>query len=119
MNPRIVKWMVLSLSLLTAYLITTYIDDLMLSYQNELSPVWFTWVGMIVIVAIFFPLFAYIDTWTDKFTRSLMRSGKSLFGKKLGVVIVFLVAVLLLYFLFGKMWFNRNVFIDFFSIFRT
>lgn len=101
--------MVLLISLLTANLAATCIDNYVLTYKKEFNPVIFTWIGMAVVVAIYYPLFTRIDKWSGKFADKFLKAGKIFFGKKLGIFVAFLIAVFTLYYLYGKLWFNFNM----------
>jgi len=111
-NRKILKIMVMLISLLTANLITTYIDEFFLSYKREFSRAIFTLIGMAVVVAIYYPLFTKIDVWSGKFSEKFLRAGKSISGKKTGIYIAFLLAIALLFYLYGRMWFKTNLFSD-------
>jgi len=102
--------MILLISLLSVNLFTIYIDEFFLSYKRDFNKHAFTIIGMLVVVLIYYPLFAKIDRWTTKFSTTFLKAGQKLYGKKTGVYIVFIVAMLVLYFLYGKLWFGVNVY---------
>ena len=108
------KFMVLILGILTANLLTIWIDNWMLSYKWKYSPHIFTWIGMGIVVVIYYPLFTKIDKWSSKAGDKFMKAGKKLVGREIGAVLAFLLALLLLYFLYGLEWFDSNVFTSFF-----
>lgn len=102
--------MVLLISLLTANLLTTYIDEYFLSYKREFSKAIFTLIGMAVVIAIYYPLFTKIDSWSSKFAEQFLKAGKSISGKKTGIYVSFILAMSLLFYLYGRMWFKTNLF---------
>lgn len=107
---KFLKFLVFLLSILTANLVTTIIDDYMMSYKGEFSPVVFTWLGMAVVVAIYYPLFSKIDVWATKFSDSFVKAGKKMTGKKTGAIVAFFVGLLVLYYFYGTLWFDTNLF---------
>ena len=109
------KFMVLIIGILLANLLTIWIDAFMLSYKWQYSPHIFTWIGMGVVVIIYYPLFTKIDKWATKLGDKFLKAGKKLIGKEIGVFFAFLLALLLLYFLYGLEWFDSNVFTSFFK----
>ncbi len=101
--------MVLLVSLLIANLVATHIDNFVLTYKKDYNPAIFTWIGMAVVVVIYYPLFSHIDKWSGIVANRFLNAGKIFFGKKLGIFIAFFLAVFVLYYLYGKLWFNYNV----------
>lgn len=112
---KIFKFMVLILGILLANLITIWIDNYMLSYKWEYSPHIFTWIGMAIVVVIYYPLFTHIDKWAALTGEKFLKAGKKLAGRRLGALLAFIVALLILYFLYGREWFDTNVFTSFFK----
>lgn len=115
MNYRkVFKFMVLLLGILLANLATIWIDNYMLSYKWKYSPHVFTWIGMSVVVLIYYPLFTHIDKWATKAGDKFLKAGKKLAGRRAGSILAFVIALLILYFLYGLEWFDTNVFKSFF-----
>lgn len=108
------KFMVLILGILFANLLTIWIDNFMLSYKWKYSPHIFTWIGMGVVIVIYYPLFTKIDKWASKAGDKFMKAGKKLVGREIGAILAFIFALLILYFLYGLEWFESNVFTSFF-----
>ena len=106
---KIIKFMVLLLSILTANLITTIIDEYVLTYKHTFNPYLFTWIGMLIVVLIYYPLFTQIDKWSTKYSDKFIKVGKKITGKKTGILITFIVALLILYYFYGRLWFHINV----------
>jgi len=100
--------------ILIANLITLWIDSYFFSYKSKFPAYLFTWIGMGVIVLIYYPLFTRIDKWSTKVGDKFIKAGKKVWGRKLGATIAFIIALLFLYYLYGKEWFNSNVLKDFF-----
>lgn len=109
-SRRALKFMILLISLLTANLLTIYIDSFFLSYKKEFNKHTFTILGMIVVALIYYPLFSKIDRWTNKFSASFLKIGQKLYGKKTGIYLIFIIAIAILYYLYGKLWFDVNMY---------
>lgn len=109
------KFMVLILGILMANLITIWLDNYMLTYRWNYPAHIFTWLGMLVVVAIYYPLFTHIDKWAGKVGDKFLKAGKKLAGRRLGSFFAFLIALLILYFLYGLEWFDKSVFRSFFE----
>lgn len=118
MYKRFFKFMVLILGILLANLITMWIDNYMMSYKLKFSPYIFTWIGMAVIILIFYPLFTNIDKWSTKAGEKFVRAGKKVIGREIGAIIAFIAALFFLYFLYGREWFHTNVFSSFIKSIR-
>jgi hypothetical protein len=110
---NIFKFMVLVISILLANLIAEKFDHFLLSYRFSQKPYIFTWVGMLVVVAIYYPLFSHIDKWATVLSEKVIRSGTKFGGRRTGSILVFLLLLFTLYIFYGYEWFNRNIFFDF------
>lgn len=111
----IFKFMVLVLSILLANLIAIWIDKYLLTFRYTQKPYIFTWIGMLVVVAIYYPLFAHIDKWSTKFSERVIRSGSKFAGRKAGSILAFLAILLIIYMLYGYEWYNTNILFVFFK----
>ncbi|MBN2807627.1 MAG: hypothetical protein JXR22_13300 [Prolixibacteraceae bacterium] len=101
--------MVLILGILLANLLTIWIDQLMLSYKWKYAPHVSTWIGMGIVVIIYYPLFTRIDKWAGKIGDRFLKAGKKFIGREIGTFFAFLAALLILFYLYGREWFNSNV----------
>jgi hypothetical protein len=106
---RIINFCVLVITILTVNLLTGFITGYFLHYKRAINPLKFTALGMIILVAIFYPVFGYIETKTEEIARKLLKKGKHTFGKRFGFIIVFSLIIFLLYSIYAKMWFGINV----------
>lgn len=109
------RFMVLILGILFANLVTIWIDGFMLSYKWKYAPYISTWIGMGVVIVIYYPLFTRIDKWATKAGDRFLKAGKKIIGREIGVFFAFIAALLFLYYLYGLEWFNANVFSSFFK----
>ena len=104
------RFVVMTLTILTANLITNAISTWMVSYKNHYKPVAFTYMGMAVTVLILYPLFIKLESWVKDISIKAIRSGKSLAGKYLGLLFTFLAALMVLSYFYAKMWYHINLF---------
>ena len=75
----------MSITILTANLITTMISAYMVSYKDHYRPITFTFMAMAVTVLILYPLYIKLESWVKDISIKAVRSGKSLAGKYLGL----------------------------------
>ena len=84
------RFVVTTLTILTANLIATAISDFMISYKNQYKPLTFTLIGMGIIIMVFYPLFMKLETWVKNFSVKVIKLGNSFAGKYLGLSFTFL-----------------------------
>jgi hypothetical protein len=106
------RFVVTTLTILTANLLTNAIGDYLVSYKNHMKPVIFTFFGMAITIAIFYPLFLKLEQWVKYLSVKLIKSGKSLSGKYLGLFLTFFLGIMVLFYFYAKMWYH----IDFMQI---
>jgi hypothetical protein len=109
MYRHLFRFAVTALTILTANLITTAISDYVIGYKNNFKPLVFTLLGMGVIVVIFFPLFIKVNEWVNGLSVKLIRSGRSLAGKYLGLILAFISALCVLTYFYARMWYNIDL----------
>jgi len=83
--------------------LTTFIDEFVLKYKNTFNPYIFTWIGMLIVVLIYYPLFTQIDKISSSFSEKFIKAGKKITGRKAGIILTFLIALILLYYFYGKL----------------
>ena len=106
------KFFATVLTILIANLMTTALSDYMVTYKSTYKPFTFTLIGMTIIVVVFYPLFMMLEGWVKSISVKLMRSGKSVAGKFLGLSLTFVAAMFILIYFYARMWYH----IDFFQI---
>lgn len=106
------RFVVTTLTILTANLFTTAISNYMTTYKNHLKPLTFTIIGMAIIVVVFYPLFMKMEEWLKNVSVKMIKSGNSLGGKYLGLTLTFLGALMVLFYFYAKMWYH----IDFMQV---
>jgi hypothetical protein len=100
----------MSITILTANLLSTALGNYLVTYKNHLRPIPFTLLGMAVIVVIFYPLFAKLEEWVKKLSMKLLKKGKSMAGKYLGLALTFIVCLMVLSYYYAKMWYHIDIF---------
>jgi hypothetical protein len=102
----------MSLTILTANLLTNAISDYMVSYKNQYKPLTFTLIGMAIIIVVFYPLFVKLEDWVKSISVKVIKSGNSFAGKYIGLPLTFLGCLAILVYFYAKMWYH----LDFFQI---
>jgi hypothetical protein len=100
------RFVVMTLTILTVNLITNAITNYMVSYKNHYKPVAFTLLGMAITVLILYPVFIKLESWVKDISVKAIKSGKSVAGKYLGLLFIFLAALMLLFYFYAKMWYH-------------
>ncbi len=100
------RFVVMTLTILTANLIASALSDYMVSYKNQYRPVIFTLVGMAITVIVFYPLFIKLEDWVKAVSFKLIRSGKSFAGRYLGLLISFLFGLTVLFYFYARIWYG-------------
>lgn len=98
----------MTLTILTANLITDAISNYMVSYKNHYKPIIFTFLGMAITVVIFYPLFIRLEGWVKDISVKAVKSGKSVAGKYFGLLLVFVSGLIVLAYFYSKMWYHIN-----------
>src|SRR5512138_962605 len=104
------RFTVMTLSILTANLLTNGLSNYLVSYKNQYKPFIFTLIGMTVTVVVFYPLFIKLETWVKNISVRAVKSGKSIAGKYLGLFITFFAGLLILFYFYARMWYHINFF---------
>jgi hypothetical protein len=99
----------MTITILTANLLTGAISDYLATYRNQYKPLVFTLMGMGIIVAIFYPLFVKLEGWVKGLSVKVVKSGKALGGRYLGLIIIFLVCMTVLSYFYMKMWYGIDL----------
>jgi hypothetical protein len=106
------RFVVITLTILTANLLTTFISDYLVTYKNHLKPITFTLIGMAIITIVFYPLFLKLEVWVKAISVRLIKSGRSVAGKYLGLALTFIGGMIVLLYFYARMWYH----IDFIQI---
>ncbi len=103
------RFVVTTLTILTANLLTQAISDYLISYKSHMQPVTFTLIAMGIIVVIFYPLFAKMEEWVKALSMKVVKSGKSFAGKYLGLFLAFIAALVVLTYFYAKEWYHIDL----------
>jgi hypothetical protein len=106
------RFVVTTLTILTANLLTNAISDYMVSYKNQYKPATFTFLGMSIIIVVFYPLFVKLEIWVKNISMKVIKGGKSLAGRYLGLFLTFVGGLLILFYFYAKLWYH----IDFMQV---
>jgi hypothetical protein len=103
------RFVVMTLTILTANLLTNALSNYMVSYKNQYKPLVFTFIGMGITVIVFYPLFLKLESWVKDFSIKAVKSGKSVAGKYLGLLLVFIAGLMILSYFYARMWYHINI----------
>jgi len=103
------RFVVTTLTILTANLLTTAVSDYMTTYKNHVKPLTFTLIAMAIIVVVFYPLFMKMEGWLKRISVRFIRTGNSVGGKYAGLLITFLGGLLILMYFYAKMWYHIDL----------
>jgi phosphotransferase system glucose/maltose/N-acetylglucosamine-specific IIC component len=111
MYRRLFKFAVTTITILTVNLITSKISDYLIfyKYKTHIKTVTFTLLVMGIVVLIFYPLFTMMKDWLNSLSAYIIKSGKSIAGKYLGLLLMFLICLAILLYLYAKMWYNVDI----------
>jgi hypothetical protein len=99
----------MTLTILTANLLTNALSNYMISYKNHYKPLAFTFIGMGITVVVFYPLFLKLESWVKDISVRAVKSGKTVAGKYLGLLLVFIAGLVILSYFYAKMWYHINI----------
>jgi hypothetical protein len=103
------RFAVMSITILTANLLTTYIGNYLVTFRNHLRPLSFTLLGMGITVVILYPLFAKLEEWVKGISMKVVKKGKSLAGRYLGLILAFTGSLVVLMYFYTKMWYHIDL----------
>ena len=109
MNKRLMKFVIFTITILTAELIAEKAGDFLTSFKDQYKPLTFTLAAMAITVAIFYPLFTYLEKWVEKFSKRILKEGKNYIGPNMALIMFFFVSLGVLTFLYVKQWYGINI----------
>ena len=109
MYRNLLRFVVMSVTILTANLLTTAAGNYFVTYRNHVKPLTFTLIGMAVTVIILYPLYAKLEEWVKNFSMKIIRKGKSLAGKYAGLALMFIACLLVLTWFYARMWYHIDL----------
>lgn len=103
------RFAVMTVTILTANLLTSALGSYLVTFKHHARPLAFTLLGMAATVIILYPLFAKLEEWVKKMSMKIMKKGRSMAGKYLGLAIAFLACLAVLSYFYAKMWYHINL----------
>lgn len=111
MYRKLFKFAVTIITILTVNLITNKISEYLVNYKfkTHIKTIPFTLLAMGVIVLIFYPLITRTEEWLNTLSANIIKSGRSIGGKYLGLFIMFFICLAVLLYFYARMWYNIDV----------
>jgi hypothetical protein len=109
MYSKLFKFVVTTLTILTANLLTTHISDFLIGYKSHLKPVTFTLLAMGIICIVFYPLFTKLEDWLNQMSVKVVKKGKTIGGKYIGLLVIFLLCLAVLTYFYAKLWYHIDL----------
>lgn len=107
---KVFRFVVFTITILTANVLSEFLTEYLISFKGLYRPITFSLMAMGVIVLIFYPAFLVLEQWIAKLSFNIVKTGKSLAGKYTGLFIAFFVSLLVLTYLYVKVWYDINIF---------
>jgi hypothetical protein len=107
---KIFRFMVFTLTILTANLLSDFLSNYLVSFKHYYRPIPFTLLAMFVIVIIFYPSLEILNHWIGRFSKNVVDTGRSLAGKYFGLFLAFFIALLILTYFYLQVWYDINIF---------
>lgn len=105
------KFLLMIVTVLGANLLSSVISKLVLSEARAGHSIAIaTAVGMLVLVAVLYPLYRYLNSWMTSLSQFVLRTGKKMFGRIIGLTIVFVALLALLYYGYARLWYGVNIY---------
>jgi len=109
MYSKLFKLVITTITILTVNLLTSYLTNYMISYKSHYKPLTYTMIEMGIMILIFYPLFIKMEDWLNILSAKIVRKGRSLAGKYLGLLLTFVVCLSVLFYLYAKLWYKLDV----------
>ncbi|MDY8138044.1 hypothetical protein [Aquimarina sp. 2201CG5-10] len=110
-NRRTTKYAIYAVAVLCAALINEYIIKYVKKHI-DVQGYLLVLVDMLIIVLIFAPAFALVNTYTKKLSKAYIKTSKKFSSNKNGILIGFTVAIIILFILFAHLRHNLSVIRD-------
>lgn len=109
MYRSLFKFAALSITILTAELVANIITEHLVSYKWQYKPLAFTALSMAIIVLVFYPLLTQFEKWFNKFSKRFVKAGHVYFGKYLGLLFMYVIALMILTCIYAKRWYGISL----------
>lgn len=77
MYRKLFKFAVMTITILSANLLTNKIGDFLIGYKMHYKPLTYTLIAMAIITLILYPLYAYLEKWLTILSTKIVKSGRS------------------------------------------
>jgi len=64
---------------------------------------------MSITVIILYPLFSKLEEWVKRLSMRIIKKGKNMAGKYLGLLLAFIVCISILAYFYAKMWYRIDL----------
>lgn len=120
MNKKLNKLFVTILTILVVTLVASFLKELIDdNYKDGRSPYTSVWIGMAVMVAVYYPMSLFLTKYFSAISRKYLRHYRRISKSNiLGLLLGFIVAILVLFGFYAKVWYDLNVLEDFIKIFK-
>jgi len=105
-----------TITILTVDLLVTWITGYLVSFRSRFDPYTFTLIAMGIITVVFYPLFTKVHDWINSLSKKVIRSGKSVGGKFIGLLLMFFVCFGILFYFYLKMWYGIDLFSELLNV---
>jgi len=90
-------------------------ENYLSTVAHKYDPYIFTAVGMALLFVSIYFLFVKMEEWVNKLIEKLLRAGKHIVGKKVGIFIAFFMILFIIYWFYAKMWYNIDIWLKLIS----
>ncbi len=108
--PLCFRFAVMSVTILTANLLTTMISNYLVSYRSDIKPLSFTLIAMGIIVVILYPLFARLEAWVKGLSIRVVKRAGPLEASMRVLLLPMLPAFFILCYFYARMWYKHRPF---------
>lgn len=109
MYRKAFKFVVMTITILTANLLTGFIGDLLTKFKHQYKPIAFTLIAMAIITLFLYPLYTKLEVWLTALSTRIVKSGKSAGGKYIGLIVIFTLCIAILVYFYAKMWYGIDL----------
>ena len=111
MYRKLFKFAVTTITILTINLISGKISEYLVNYRSNthIKPIAFTLIAMGIIVVIYYPLIAKMEEWLNGVSARIIKSGRSIGGKYLGLIVMYVICLVILLYFYAKMWYHVDL----------
>lgn len=110
MKRNISKYLILAIGIFTADIVKEFVLNYTHDYLFQKNPFFATFVRMLVSIAVFYPIFLFLEEYTKEFSKKYVSTTKNVFGGGFQAsLIAGLIGLGLVYFTFLWLWYKINI----------